>query len=69
MQWLIYGAEAATVLWFLLFLTLFGRLQIESRTLARPRLDRPSRSPQLTAGIGFASGLFTLSAFTLAEIL
>ena len=69
MQWLIYGAEAATLLWFLLFLTLFGRLQIESRALSRPRLDRPSRSLQLAAGLGFAAGLATLSAFTLAEIL
>ena len=69
MQWVIYLAEAATVIWFLLFLTLFGRLRMESRALPGPRLDSLGRSTQLAAGLGFAAGLFALSAFTLAEIL
>ena len=68
MAYVIYVAEAATLLWFAAFLTLAHRLLLESRSLPSPRLDVPGRRLLLAARLGFTVGLATLAVAVLAEI-
>ena len=68
MAYVIYAAEAATILWFAAFLVLSHRLWIESRSLPRPRLDGGSRRLLLATRLGFAVGLATLSVAVPAEL-
>ena len=68
LAYVIYAAEAATLLWFAAFLALAHRLLLESRALPRPRLDVPGRRLLLATRLGFAVGLTMLAVAVLAEI-
>ncbi|MDJ0943817.1 MAG: hypothetical protein QNJ30_10145 [Kiloniellales bacterium] len=68
MAYLIYAAEAATLLWFAAFLTLAHRLWLESRSLPRPRLDGGGRRLLFATRVGFAVGLTTLTVAVLSEL-
>ncbi len=68
MAYLIYAAEAATLLWFAAFLTLSHRLWVESRALPPPRLDGAGRSLLRATRVGFAVGLATLTTAVLVEL-
>ena len=68
MAYVIYAAQAATLLWFAAFLTLSHRLWVETRALPRPRLDGTSRRLLRATRVGFAVGLTTLTVAVLAEL-
>lgn len=68
MSYLIYGAEIATLLWFLAFLALSHRLRFESQDQPAAPRDPLGRQFILAARLGFALGLAVLAVATAAAL-
>lgn len=67
LETLVLVAEVLTLGWFIVFSTMITSMYLDSRALARPRLDGIGRSLILNARIAFTIGILALFYLALTE--